>query len=394
MKTFPTVEEYIEVIAGYRDIVTGKPSTNWFFAFEPIISLARYDVDVLTSMCESSVAGKALTEKQGELACKIILKYQRQLANKSVDVSPVEKPVWRHTLRKMDYSRKLSIANDKLILRFPYTTKLIEELRAFRKDSQGNCVFDKDNRCWIIGLTEYNLNWVHTWASVNQFEIEPDVNYLVAKIAELEATPYAIELQCNGEQLEIANAPDSLVAYVNEHLGGFGFDNLQRLVDASSDLGYTINEDLEQAVMQQWGARFLSLAKHKELRIDSNAGVTDDDFASVLEYALEVGRTPVVIYEPDLSLNLFNRLKELYPDQTLDVGNGRNVLDRLTPEIKFIYTIKPIRVLESIPMLVSSAGMIFGGDKQIMMQRANKVVYTSADVYNKNNTGRKVVKLK
>ena len=120
MKTFSTVEDYIEVVAGATDIVTGKRTSTWFFGFQPIISLARYDVDVLSSMFESATNSKALTEKQGALACKILLKYQRQLSAKLVDVRPLENPVWRVPLRKMDYSKRLYVEEDNIFIKFPF----------------------------------------------------------------------------------------------------------------------------------------------------------------------------------------------------------------------------------------------------------------------------------
>jgi hypothetical protein len=169
---------------------------------------------------------------------------------------------------------------------------------------------------------------------------------------------------------------------------------LLQLIDASSDLCFTINCDLADAVLQQWGPRFLSLASNKEIKINASSRMSDDDFASVLDYAVQVGRFPVVVYEPDLSRCLFTRLSELYPaEQILDAGNGKNLQERITADTKFIYTVKPIRVFDKIPMLVSSAGMIFGGDKQIMLQKSSKVVYTAAEVYNKNQSGKKVNKI-
>jgi hypothetical protein len=394
MKKYDTVEDYIEVISGYRDVVTGKPKSSWMFSFDPIINLARYDVSVLTSMCEATHTAKPLTERQGELACKILLKYQRQLAAKGVDVSPVERPVWRNKLRKMDYTKSLTIKDDTIVLQFPYSTDLIERLRAFRKDSQGRCVFDKEKKQWHIALTEYNLNYCHAWAASNGFTIGDEVVELTGKIEQVEQQPYAIELFCNGTSLDIRNCPDSLREYIETKLGGFAFDNLLRLVDASSDLGYSIDEDLSQAVIQEWGTRFLRIASHREVKINSDVGIDEDHLASVLDYAVKVGRLPVVIYEPDLSVRLLQRLKELYPEeQIIDVGNSKSVQERITPETKFIYTVKPIKDLEHIPMLISTSGMIFGGDKQTMLQRSSKVVYTAADVYTKGNTGKKVIKI-
>jgi hypothetical protein len=396
MKKYSTVEEYLEVLAGYRDSVTTKVNTNWFFNFDPIISLARYDVNVLTSMSETVIGNKPLTEKQAGLLCKILLKYQRQFAAHGIDVSPVETPVWRVRPRQMDYTRRLSIENDKIVLRFPFNTKLIDDIRSFRQSCQGSARFDRDAKAWRIGLSEYNVNWLHTWASANEFEISKEIDDLNSVILTAEQTPYSIELQYGPEQLEITNCPSSLRDYVNEHLGGFAHDNLLRLVDSSSLLGITIEDDLRTVINQNWGSRFLQLASNTEVRVNPDAQTVDDDLASVLDYAVQVNRLPVVIYEPDLSERLLLQLRKLYPaEDILTVGNMKKPV--IDPSKKFIHTHKPLRSLERIPMLISSAGMIFGGDKQYMSQASEKIVYVAAEVYNTGgsagNKTRKVVKL-
>ena len=396
MKTYDTVEDYLEVLAGMRDPVTGKTISTWFSGFDPIISLARYDVDVLTTMSESTASGKALTERQGTLLTKILLKYQRQLANKAIDVSPVETPVWRYPLRKMDYSQKVYIDDSKLLLQFPFNNKLIEDIRSFKSSSQGECVFNREKKVWEIGLTEYNLNWVHTWCSTNGFEIDPQVHSLNNLILELEQTPYAIELRYGESELEITNCPTSLRDYINEHMGGFAHSNLLPLVDASSVLGFTLEPALAEVVVAQWGPKALKLASNRELRILPGEATVKEDFASVLDYAIQTNRLPVVVYEPDLSSRLLDQLLELYPSS--DIFEVKTNKRPDIPEgVKFLHTTKPIRNLDRVPMLITSAGMIFGGDKQIMTQRAEKIVYIASDVYNATggpgNKTKKVVRL-
>jgi hypothetical protein len=296
----------------------------------------------------------------------------------------------------MDYSKSVSLNDDTINLRFPFQTKLIEELRGFRSSSQGNCVFDREKKIWEIALTEYNLNWVYAWAKANGFDISPDIETLNNAILDMESIPYAIELRFGKDQLEIANAPSSLIEYVNEHLGGFNHSNLLRLLDASSLLGYSIEPDLADVVIQQWGIRHLTLASNREVRIAPNTHTVDDDFISVLKYAVETNRLPVVIYEPDLSGRLLQQIEKHFDQEDyISVGNNKRPTD--TGGKKFIHTFKPIRNLDRIPMLVSSAGMIFGGDKQIMTQRTEKIVFISSDVYNatggSGNKTKKVPKL-
>ena len=46
MQKFPHVEDYLEIINGNRDSVTGK-LFSIFERIDPIVSLARYDVKVI-----------------------------------------------------------------------------------------------------------------------------------------------------------------------------------------------------------------------------------------------------------------------------------------------------------------------------------------------------------
>ena len=401
MKTYPTVEDYLEVLAGQRDIQTLKPITSWFLSFEPIISLARYDVNVLTNMAETTASNKALTHKQANLLCSVLLKYKRQLAAKGIDVSPVESPVWRTPLRTMDYSQRLFLRDDKIIVKFPFSTSLIEELKDFRKTSQGAVVYDRDAKEWVSALTEYNLNWLHTWATSVKFEIDPEITKINDLILDAEQTPFKIELRYGPEKMEITNCPDSMHAYIEEHLGGFGHDNLLQLIDSSSVLGYTIEDDLMDVVEKQWGIVFKTLATNVEVIVDPNTALEttfgNGNLKAVMDYAIETNRLPVVVYEPDMSSRLMTKLCEWYPEDNAVFTIGTRREYELPEGVKIIHTEKPIHNMERIPLLVTSAGMIYGIDKQIMAQRSEKVVYVASEVYSPQvavakNT-KKVIKL-
>ncbi len=389
MKKFDHVEDYLLAITGYLDIVTNKPTSVFYFGINPIVNLARYDVSVLESMTDAVMRNVALTEKQGDLACKIVLKYKRQLAAKSIDVTPVEDPKWRIPLRKMDYSRSLTLHDDRLHLRFPFQNQLIENIREFQKSSQGEVKWNRDLKVWEVALTEYNLSWVYAWCKPHNFEVGPEIDALMKLITDCELEPYAIELTVNDGRLSITNAHDSLNAYVEQHLGGWELDNLLTLVNASSNLGYTINEDLAKAISINYGHRFYNLAINREVKINPNGIGVDDDFTSVLDYADLCQLWPVVVYEPDLSNRMLNRLQSRYAAHEITMaGNSKNPV--ITEQTKYIHTYKPIRNMDTINLVITSAGMVFGGDKQLMIQRAKKIVYCAAEVYNKKTVGRKV----
>lgn len=384
MKTYSTVEDYLEVIAGLKDAITGKKvQSNWFAEFEPIINLARYDTDVLNSMSTAANEGRALTEKQGELAVKIVLKYKRQLAAKDIDITPVESPVWRMPLRKLDYIRKLSIRDDQLIVVFPFNNELIDGLRDFRKESQGSGVWNKDHKVWQFALTEYNLVWLTTWAEQNQFEIDSEVRRLNTMIAEVEQSPYAIELQYANDALTISNCPETLKTYIESHLGGFNQSNLLKLIDMSAVLGYTVSKEIADTIVSTTSPREYSLMTNRELKINPESMLSSDNLASVLDYADAMQRWPVVVYEPDLSGKLLAQMRQLR-EGVVEVPRTVKVNERYWDTgFKYVHVVAPV-TNKQIPLLISSAGMVYGGDKTLMVQNSEKVVYCAADIYNKS----------
>jgi hypothetical protein len=389
--TFTHVEDYIEVISGRVNLTTKKldPSIYWF---TPIIQLARYDTVVLSDMCDQVMAGNPLTVKQGALAKKLVLTYRRQLAGKNIDVSPVESPIYRTPLRVMDYRKLLSIENDRLVFRFPYDEKLIADIKAFKKASQGSCEWTAATKLWTAALTEFNLNWAHTWAKINSFEIDPLIGQLASEIVQIEKSDFAIELHVDEDKMAIRNCPDSLKDHINTKLGGFGLNNLLKLVDYSPILGYTVEPALAYALIQEYGPRTYSLATHREIKItpSSNQDTVPLDLKLILDYAILVGRTPVVIYEPNHGQTILNRLHDWYPaDYTQNFGNNKDPV--MVDGVRFIYSNKSIRNMPTIPLVISTAGLVFGGDKQMMLQSAEKVVYMAVDVYNAGNTSKRKV---
>jgi hypothetical protein len=381
MITFNTVEDYIEVIAGERDMVTQKPTNSWIS--EPIISLARYDTDVISKMASQTLQNIGYTEKQAKLAQKIVLTYKRQLAQKNIDVAPVENPVYRLPIRPMDYSSRLYIENESIMVKFPYNQKMIDSMRAFGKESQGKSRWNPDKKVWQLDLTEYNLNWVNVFAEVNKFEIDSEVTKLVLKIAEVESTNYRICLTIKDGQLQIENAPESMLEYLQTHVGELSPENLLKLIDFSGILGYTVDEDILNALVEEYGPRFVNLLTNKELKIEPTAMLGNDNFSTVIDYAQKLNRLPVYVYEPDLSGQLLDQIKAQCSQDEYSILSG-NTKQPVTENTKIVYITKPVKT--NAPLLISGAGMIYGGEKELMVQRSEKIVYCAAQVFQKKKS--------
>ena len=380
MKTFPYVEDYLEVLNGDRDPVTGK-LLGLFNTTPPIVNLARYDVKVLDSMSQSTQCHNPLTDRQGELACKIILKYRKQLAAKSIDVSPVETPKYRMPLREMDRSCSLTLEADCLVLKFPYNTKLIDSMRELSKMSSGRWQFNRERKVWCIGLTEPSVIAAHGFATINQFEIDNSVHELVQKIVDAEKQEFRIELKNVDNTYQIVNAPGSLTEYLNN----IDKNDIVKLVDHAPILYYSIGAEVEKQIVDQYSARIYNLLTSTEIKF-APTSMGDDVFDDIIEYCNITNRYPIYVYEPDMSDRLYNNFVRKYfqDNQILKLSNAKDL--EVTSDTHIVFFNKyNAHWKNDIPLLISSAGMMHGGEKTLLLQQAKKIVYFATEVYNIKN---------
>ena len=387
MYSYPHVEDYIEIIAGYRE-PNGKSNHNIFTIAEPIVSLARYDMKIVPNLAEQTIGQRGYTDKQAKLAADLVLKYERQLAKKNIDVTPVKTPQYRLPLREIDRTSRIWIENDIIKVKFPYNATTIDLVRTASKESQGSVVFNRESRLYEVALTEWNLNWFYSFAVAEKFEIDKSITDLMELITAVEKEPYAIELNYDGDSLSISNAPSSLIEYINEHLGGFKLENILKLSDYAPILGYTVNTNVERDVIRNFNSRFWSLCSNKILKIDP--ALSNSTVKEIIDYARLTDRFPIYVYEADLSNRLLTEFNKFFVGQITRLDKKEEITDNT----KIVYTTKiPRAPVKNIPLLISSAGMLFGGDRQVWIQTAEKVVYFSKEVYNKNTKGPEICKL-
>jgi hypothetical protein len=385
MKKFSYVEEYLEVINGDRDPVTGK-IYGLFDSTQPIVSLARYDVSVLGSMSAATQSGRALTDRQAELAVKIILKYRKQLEKLDIDVGPVETPQYKLGIRTIDRRRLLYVEGDSIVVKFPYETKLIDDLRDLAKLSQGSWAFDSNNRAWRLAITETNVVAAYGFAQNHQFEIAHEFTAYYQSVMDCEQIPYEIKLVESDSGFVIKNAAKSLNEAVNAYCG-FDRSNQDLLIDNSSIYGYSVDGSILEDISSKYSPRICNLMTAQEFKFkpDSDSTVYRD----VVQYADITGRYPIYVYEPDMSNRLYKNFVEQYfhPDEIYQVQHLKPLGSAMHKKVIYFnkYTAKWD---QPIPLLISGQGMMHGGEKSLLLQLAKKVVYFATEVYNNKNKGR------
>lgn len=363
---FPHVEDYIELLAGY------EPGANVIFNSSKYqFSLARYDVNILQSMATASLwNSQAYTDKQGELAVKLVLKYKRQFASRGIDIAPVEEnPSWRLPLRTIDRSQRIWRDGEDILAKFPYNSEWIEDFGKLKDVAQGRSQWSHDAKVWRLGITEYNVNWLVTWGEMNKFNIDTNVYKLYNKVIAAEQQPYKIELTEVDGKLTIANAAPSLLEYVETNLGGFSQDNIVKLVDSAGVLGYTVDPKLQYPeLLDLFGPdRVVHVPSTEQGSLDL-----------VFDYAELTGRWPVCIYNPGTTQTIdLSRFSESEIVRFDPAGRTK------TPDynyygVKVVYASRiPKGWAWPIPLMVSTVEMMYGGTRLEWVNRAEKIIHYS-----------------
>lgn len=368
---FLYLEDYIEYMAGYRD-ATGKQINYW-----PDIkmALASYDTGFVTSVASQTLEQNiAMSHKQAALSEKLIEKYAKQLYKLGIE-QPDHKN-YRLNLREVKHITSLSIVNEMMYFRFPFNDKIIADIKSFCKESQGRVFWSKENKVWIIAITEYNVNWIVTYAQRHKIPIASEVQELYDLIIETEKVPYKIELCLDdNKKLYIANAPTSLNEYITKHIG---FDNIYSLVDNSGVLSYTVSEEITNIMNAAHGLAFMKLCSDKNIdfvpKKDQNNSLSE-----IIEWAITVNRLPICVYNPNVFRPDLTIYQQYFKDNEIQVISMKDPIQNSTtvdPEKKIIYTNKILPDWNGrMPLLITYANLNHGITKQRFLTQAEKIVY-------------------
>lgn len=346
MFQFTYVEDYIEFIGGWRN-AQGK--LLGIFDNQPSpLSLARYDVAIVSSLAEqTAINNKGYTDKQGELAKKIVDKYRRQLSKLTPPVIvPDVVDQFRTPLRVIDRSKRVDIVDGMFEVRFPYDVKLIDAVKKQAKDGRGHSHFDHDRKIWYMSMTESNLNWVMAMKDVHGIQVSAEIEQLYNQMLAVEQQDHKICLQKSDSGYTITNAPKALLEYVQQNIGELNQDNILRLVDNAETLGYEVADNIKEEVCAILGDnRTLCSIVNKRA---STVNRDDISLDSIVEYARLVNRLPVYVYTTGLPKDDTDEIKHL------NKGRSYNVFAKL---------------------MVSYTETMIGSKKESWQINAEKIIY-------------------
>jgi len=371
LKALAFVEDYLEFMSG-----------KVYLSSTPLVRLARYDTNILNSLANQTIQGTALTDRQAELAITMLSKYHRQLLKLGIDTSHhITNPTYRLPLRVVNRNKTVELINNRIIVKFPFSPSVVDEISTYSKNSPGTVEFNKTSRQWEIAITEPNIQWVEDFANERSFEMSDDFNSLMEEITKCNDTDYAIRLQNRNGSLSIDNAPNSLVEYINTSLGGFELDNLLTLVDHAAVLGYSAEKSLINNVSSN--VKIVDdLLTRREINIVT---VTGDELLDVFKYAELVNRWPVYVFDAIPGSGTLEKLNKIFSPNTIKIVSSYENFNPVLPDIKCVYLTQwNLKWEIKIPLLIATSTMMWGAKKRHIVQCATKVVYYSKIVYNQD----------
>jgi hypothetical protein len=214
------------------------------------------------------------------------------------------------------------------------------------------------------------------WANGYRFEIYHRVQEIFAQILECELQPFEIKLVQRDNGYAITNASNSLIEYINSHAGGFGSDNLVRLIDYAGLCGYTLDDAI---LIPNLALRYIG-SKHSV-----HLEPSEDNLDMIFDYAEITDRYPVCIYNPtllDMDLSRFHEEEIVRFDR-----NGKTKTSEYDPyRVKVVYAQKiPPTWDFPVPLLVTTFEMMFGGKRMTWTNRAEKIIYYSTSQLREKN---------
>jgi hypothetical protein len=206
------------------------------FAFSKIRT-SKFDSQISSSLAlQILTSNKALTEKQGNLALRLLDKYKSQFvaAGFTDIIVDLKNPKFKQPFRIVDMTKTVDIVDNEIVIKFPFDQSLVTSMREISNVSIFcKPVFDGDIKAWKMSLNEESLTFVEGLIS-KDFELSKEVKELVSQMTLIRANMEDhIPMLCKfDKKYKIKNC------LINEE-----YDDLESAIIGSVSAGIYVHDD-------------------------------------------------------------------------------------------------------------------------------------------------------
>jgi len=352
---------------------------------------ARYDQSAINNIAEQVNGGGAFTDRQQELAIKLVTKYRRQWKKLGYDVSNIDlnTPVLRPIRRDIDRDHKVYVENNRIIIKFPYKPKLISIIADYGNRSFGRANWDKENKIWSFTITPSNVYWVTKFASDHKFAVEESFNKLCEQVEQ--AYDFKdIRLDIIDKQLVLHDAPETMLDWIHENVGLVEMKNLIKLASLSHVLSYTLTRNLVEYTIRNYPNLYRQILKER-----SHINPEVEPLRELLLKVNQLGFDNVVFFVIDTEIGeLCRAIENLMPDYNITTTLATKLeIESHTHYQKHNWSHSPHKKKEviitnkTLPMrpdlIISFAGFMAGPSRRDWFGLASKLIYYCRDIDSK-----------
>ena len=158
------------------------------------VQMNPYDSKIVSSFYDQIFRGNGLTEKQADLAVKILKRQKNKLEiilSQNID-SFLENPTFRLQKRSVPNNKVLEIHDNDLFKRaihatFPYNEEIIQKIRKDRS-KLNHAQWDPEKKSWIFSLDEKSLVFIKDNFSSHDFKVSDELQNYFNEIDKIQRT--------------------------------------------------------------------------------------------------------------------------------------------------------------------------------------------------------------
>jgi len=173
-------------------------ASNGQYLFEDPIDIISMDNAVIHSLSGQIINGNSFTEKQANLAVKLVKKYQKTLSLAlKIDLSEsVTNPTFKFPLRTLNHSKSIVVCkhdteNKQVIsVSFPFDEAVITKIKHYKRTMGihgSTIVWNAEKKTWDFDLREDHIDWINCNIANSTFLADDAFNDMVTQIEDVKS---------------------------------------------------------------------------------------------------------------------------------------------------------------------------------------------------------------
>jgi hypothetical protein len=288
------IEEIIDKLVGV---------SSWITSFSAPTFMNSYDLKMIESFDQQINRSLALTEKQADMALRILKRYETQISSqlKTNVALFLTTPQFKFGKRVINQEKTVKISKDlkrdhKVIrVSFPYDEKLVECIKEYKKISNAltmqqfapsanqSVEWDITERTWNFYLYEEHVDWLWQNLSNKNFVFDQDLQNFVSEIEQIKNSMgnYIPMVISEGENFKFVNTHQSIPQPTSNDL-------LEVLFFAKKYGIYCWDEKIDNALNNNSTSDFTKQVLRANLGKElpkNDVKITSDDLLDTIKYS-------------------------------------------------------------------------------------------------------------